>query len=215
MTTWYAQGWINGPTAPDRYDGVYGYDNGGFFGTIGASLLDRPFMVQWFGTPGGTVTDAILTVGAAPVTPGTVRVTIPNGIVLDLGQYGNVLPEGFSFWSVAGGSPFIQIETAYLRNPLPPWQTYLPGSRYTLTTTITPPWWGDGAFTLQDSNHSFSTDAFLTVYHMGPTAVPAPPLGAGLPGLVLALGALAWWLWRRYAPTARGSLDCVPPMKPV
>ena len=52
MTIWYAQGFVVAPEGPDLHDGIYGYDNSGFFGPIGSNLGSAPFLVQWTGTQG-------------------------------------------------------------------------------------------------------------------------------------------------------------------
>jgi hypothetical protein len=65
----------------------------------------------------------------------------------------------------------------------------------------------DGAFSINRG-----TDGLFGPLSAG---VPAPDIGTSLPGAIIALAVLAWWLWRRYGPTARGSPDCVPIIKPV
>ena len=201
MTTWYAQGFVNAPEGPDLHDGIYGYDNAGFFGPIGASLAGDPFSVTWIGTPGisfenghnGLVIDAVLTV---------------NGISIDLGQYGNVAPPGYSEWvdnprgyDYTLDGTFIQISTYYKFGPFPPGNIILPGSQYSLVTETVEPfsvngYFGLGSMTLQDSNHPYSTEAYLNVFHLGPTAVPSPVIGSGISGLMAAACILLIFLHR-------------------
>ena len=104
----------------------------------------------------GTITDAILTI---------------NGISLDLGQFGNIAPLGYSGWAVNTSlESFLQIETFYKQAPFPPGGFILPTSRYALTTTdfIDPDNPNrSGAFTLNDTNHPYSSEAFLNVYPHG------------------------------------------------
>lgn len=179
MTTFYAQGWVLGPTGPDVSDGVYGYDNGGFFGPVGGNLAGDFFVVTWTGTDcncsgqPGPVSDAVLTI---------------NGMSLDLGAFNNIW---FSEWSSAPSVPFLQIDTLIQREQFPPFADVFPTSQYGLATSMS-----GGAMQLSDSNHVFSTEAYLGVSHIGLTVVPAPVAGASLPGLLAAVVLVVAW-WRR------------------
>jgi hypothetical protein len=185
MTTLYVQGTVNAPTGPDSSSGVYGYDNGGFFGPAYANLGGVPFTVTWTGTDcncyGGPGVPSSL---GGPISPIPDAVLTINGISVDINAFNNIW-EG-EWLDHTPYYPFIQIQTTGQSEPFPPWSPILPSSQYSLTTNqLYADGEGGGVFYLQDSNHSFETNAYLTVSHMGPALVPGPVIGTGLPALAL------------------------------
>ncbi len=175
MTSFTVQGYVSTPTRSDA-PGVYGYDNGGYFGTQFASLGDLPFSVTWTGTGlcncyGGLLVPANLGGPISPITGATL--TIGN-ITVDILSYGGV-SEGEWLDQV------LQVQTTWsLTSSTPPFATTLYGSQNSLTTWLD----GRGAFILHDINHQFQTNAFLTVTNWGDVPVPGPIIGTGLPGLL-------------------------------
>jgi hypothetical protein len=184
MTTWYAQGFVTPPTGPNSSANVYGYDDGGYFGPLFGNLGRNPFLVTWtaddcncYGGPAnppslggprdGPVHDAVLTI---------------NGVSLDLNAYNNI---GYSEWLDHPPFALLQMQTFPLVSTTPPWLPILPTSEYSLNTTqLYATGQGQGAAYLWDDSHPYQTNLFLTVTHMGPTAVPGPEIGAGPSGLI-------------------------------
>jgi len=145
----------------------YGFDFGGYFGPPGANLSNDPFTVTWQGTAGQNVTDAQLTI---------------NGITIDM----VVGPIGQSEWDnnyciQTNCSPFLQVESQYVLNT---------GPNYPLDSFVDPNI-GGAALLRNGINASLETDMFLHVDGMT-LSVPSPPLGSGLPGLLLLV--VAWWI---------------------
>jgi hypothetical protein len=112
-----------------------------------------------------------------------------NGTTIDLLAFNNLWQ---AEWLDFNG-PFIQIATTVQNDPFPPWSPILPSSQYNLST----PNGGKGVFYLQDSNHQFSTNAFLTVTRMASSLeTPAPVVGIGLPAVALITAVLVYKLLR-------------------
>jgi hypothetical protein len=192
--TMYVQGFINAPAGADTGPSTFGYDNNGYFGTNFANLGGLPFLVTWTGTDCNCYTHA--------VTGATLTI---NGVTVDIGAFNNF---GNTEWlnNADGSTEIIQAQTHYIQETLPPWN-WLPGSQDGLTTwaPYTSGVSATGVFYLQDSDHQYETQAFLTVTHMGAdiVATPGPTVGAGLPGLLAILAILAGYLlW--HAPRCTG-----------
>jgi hypothetical protein len=117
--------------------------------------------------------------GSSPITGATLTI---NGNSVDLLPYNtNNISE--AEWQ---SNVIIQVQTTSgITLPYPPFTTTNFGSQNSLTT------WDDGTggvFYLTDGNHSFGTQAFLTVTDWGGTPVHAVPtgiVGNGLPAFAL------------------------------
>jgi hypothetical protein len=194
MTTLYVQGFIVAPTQPDA-GGVYGYDNSGFFGPQFSNLGGLPYTVVWTGTPcncsvGPVIVNGDFTHINGPITGATITI---NGITVDLFQFNNVTQ---SEWLTAAPNAGAQVQTEILSEPFPSGAAILPSSEYSLTTWFNGNSTGgaDGVFYLHDTQHNFTTNAFLTVDFVGenPMPVPAPVVGEGLIPLLLGVCLLMW-----------------------
>lgn len=159
------------PVVPQSPNGPYGFDYGGYFGPAGASLAGDPFTVVW------TVIDCKCS-GSTSFNPIIDAVLTINGMSYDFG---------------AGAGPGNDS-----RSDLPEYQVVVdisrPPSHISLTTHdyIFGPLQNnpslDGGFYLHNG-----TQAFLILDP--PAPAPGPIAGAGLPGVILAAGAL--WLKRK------------------
>jgi hypothetical protein len=163
--------------------GTYGIDAGGYFGPHGASIVGDPFTVTWtlasncecIGEGGGSfplpnpVIDVVLTI---------------NGLSYDFGNYGNFLYGEVHLGNNAFG---LNIQQTQSNNGIDNISTSVGFSGNSLAP--------NGAFQIGGGGDcSCTTTAGSFVF----AGVPAPIVGAGLPGLVIAAGGLlAWWRRRR------------------
>jgi hypothetical protein len=169
------------------YSTVYGYDFGGYFGPAGASIAGDPFTVTWTGIDCNCA-------GTASFNPVIDAVLTINGHSFDLGAGGPGLSAYNDFYD---NLHQVEIGTLQTQNG---GLSYLPLIQGSMTTEYagygnqpygTPG--HDGVFYLHLSDDSSQwTQAFLTI-----DAVPAPVIGAGLPGLLAALLAMLAALFRK------------------
>ena len=214
----FAQGKIMPPTGPDLSPDTAGYDNGGLFGPRFTNLSGDPFIITFSVTTPTPCNCSGGSGGINPTPPSPVLdalLTI-NGISFDLAPPPSGIDHNIiaSLWN-GGLHPAIQF-TNTLTTPFgpPTFGEFIAQSRLAVTG-FDAYGTGVGFADLSANKFDFPTNLSLQVNSISTMPVPMSDIGAGLPGAILALGALAWWLWRRYAPTARGSLDCVPIIKPV
>lgn len=195
--TFVVQGYIANPSGPDSSPGIYGYDNGGYFGAQFSSLGGLSFSVIWSGDPCGCYGGPM--VSGNPTSPISGATLAVGDVTIDLLAYGGIaqsewLANGLQVKTVSSitetlASPPFTTATAYF------------GSSNILTT------WSEnskdsghgGMVYLSDVNHQFQTSAYLIITDWNGVpvqGVSGPVLGGGLPGLFVvcgALGIVAWW----------------------